>query len=164
MIAGLFPGQGSQVVGMGLEFAKNADLAKEIFNSADKALGFELSKICFEGPEETLTLTENTQPAILVTSTICHQLAKVELQAAAGHSLGEYSALVAAGSLNFEDAVQLVHKRGRYMQEAVRPGEGKMAAIMGPSEEEISAVISEIDTGIVEIANLELPRADSCSR
>lgn len=156
-IAGLFPGQGSQQVGMGGEFFRSNDTAQQLFSVADRALGFPLSKLCLEGPIETLTLTQNAQPAILTVSYICFSLANIPLAAAAGHSLGEYSALVAAGSLEFADAVQLVHKRGRYMQEAVKPGAGKMVAVMGPSEDEILAAIKTANTGVAEIANLNSP-------
>ena len=155
--AGLFPGQGSQSVGMGQVFFKENDRAKEIFSQADQVLGFSLSTLCLEGPLEQLTLTENTQPAILTVSYICYELADLELKAAAGHSLGEYTALVAAKAISFDDAVTLVHKRGRYMQEAVPEGEGKMLAVMGPSEEEIRSVIEGMSERGTEIANLNSP-------
>lgn len=150
----LFPGQGSQSAGMGKDFI---DSSKELYEAADKALGFSISKLCFEGPEEDLTLTQNAQPAILLTSIVAFREAALNPKAAAGHSLGEYSALVAAGALGLEDALNLVHKRGRYMQEAVKPGAGKMLAVIGPSEEEIQAAIDKTETGIVEIANLNSP-------
>ncbi len=156
-ILGLFPGQGSQVVGMGADFYNNSEKAKEYFNLADKILGFSLSKLCLSGPIEELTLTQNAQPAILLISTICYQLSDITLTTAAGHSLGEYSALVAAGAISFEDAILLVHKRGRYMQEAVPKGQGKMLAVMGPTEKEIQEVINTITSGVIEIANLNSP-------
>ncbi len=156
-IAGLFPGQGSQQVGMGLELFTDNEKAKSVFEEADKALGFSLSTLCFEGPLEELTLTKFSQPAILTASYACFSALEPTLTAAAGHSLGEYTALVAAGVLSFSDAVQLVHKRGSYMQEAVPVGEGKMLAVMGLSEEEIRAAIEKIDGGVCEIANLNCP-------
>lgn len=156
-IAGLFPGQGSQATGMGKAFYDGSEEAKEIFYAADKALGFSLSQLCFNGPIEELTLTKNAQPAILLVSTVAFRLAGLQLDCAAGHSLGEYSALVAAGALNFEDAIQLVHKRGSYMQEAVQPGAGKMLAVMGPTPEEIAEVTAMVTAGTVEAANFNSP-------
>lgn len=156
-IAGLFPGQGSQSVGMGRTFYESNELGKEIFEQANKALGFSLSNLCFNGPIEELTLTKNAQPAILTTSYIAYTLADIPVSVAAGHSLGEYSALVAAKSISFEDAVSLVHKRGTYMQEAVEPGQGAMLAIIGPTPEEIQTIIDKVENGVVEIANLNCP-------
>lgn len=153
MLAYLFPGQGSQYVGMGMDFYENSSLAREIFARADEAIGFEISRICFEGPEERLKLTQNTQPALLTVSYIAFRLLGRVPDLAAGHSLGEYSALVAAGALLFEDAVRLVYKRGRYMQEAVPVGQGAMAALIGLSREEVQRLISEVKAGLVEIAN-----------
>jgi [acyl-carrier-protein] S-malonyltransferase len=137
----LFPGQGSQTVGMGRDLYEKFPAARAAFEEADEALGFSVSQLCFEGPAETLNLTENTQPAILTVSVAAERvltalLAQHGLKAefAAGHSLGEYSAHVAAGTFSFADAVRTVHKRGRFMQEAVPPGEGAMAAILGLPE------------------------------
>ena len=140
----LFPGQGSQSVGMGRELYDRYSVAREVFNEADEALGFGLSKLIFEGPEDQLTLTENTQPAILTTSVAAFRVLMEALGTsglkpvfAAGHSLGEYSAHVAAGTLAFADAVRAVRNRGRYMQEAVPAGEGAMAAILGLASDKI---------------------------
>jgi len=149
----LFPGQGSQAVGMGKIFYDSSPVAKDLFDRADKTLGFSLSRLCFEGPEEELRLTQNTQPALLVVSYIAYALLGKSPAIAAGHSLGEYSALVAAGSLSFEDAVRLVHKRGCYMQEAVPVGVGAMAAVIGASFDDVEKALPEISSGVVEIAN-----------
>jgi len=149
----LFPGQGSQIVGMGKDFHMNSETARRLFARADEALGYKLSHLCFEGPEEELKLTRHTQPALLTVSTIAFMLAEREPDAAAGHSLGEYSALVAAGALNFEDAVRLVAKRGRYMQEAVPVGEGAMAALLGADIRAIEEVLSRMTEGSVQVAN-----------
>jgi len=156
-LIGLFPGQGSQVVGMGKDLAESFDQAKIMFQMADKALGFPLSKLAFEGPIEELTLTKNAQPAILCVSVCAHLLSNPPLDVVAGHSLGEYSALVATGSITFEDAVQLVHKRGSYMQEAVPEGEGAMVAVMGPTPDELGAIVDQISDEIIELANLNCP-------
>lgn len=149
----LFPGQGSQKVGMGKDFAERSSWAREVFVRADEVLGFKISEICFAGPEEKLKLTQNTQPALLTVSYIAFGLLGKEPSLAAGHSLGEYSALVAAGCLKFEDALRLVHKRGRYMQEAVPVGVGAMAAVLGAAYEDVQLAISRARKGIVEIAN-----------
>src|SRR5947209_17775283 len=135
-IAFLFPGQASQYPGMGKELAEKHSSARGVFEEADKALGFSVSQICFDGSEEDLKQTANTQPAILTCSVAVHRVLTekgIQPDLVAGHSLGEYSALVAAGSLKFTDAVQIVYKRGKYMQEAVPAGLGAMAAIMGLS-------------------------------
>lgn len=152
-MAFLFPGQGSQGVGMGQDFYDFSSRAQEIFLRADETLGFKISKLCFEGPEEELKLTQNTQPALLTVSFIAYVLLGKEAWIAAGHSLGEYSALVAAGSLRFEDALLLVRKRGMYMQEAVPAGEGAMAAVLGCGYEDVEKALTRIEKGVVEIAN-----------
>jgi len=149
----LFPGQGSQVVGMGKDLYENTEFGKKIFKMVDDILGFHLSKICFEGPVEELQLTYNGQPALLTVSYILYNLLGKEPSIAAGHSLGEYSALLCAGAIKFEAAVLLVHKRGKYMQEAVPPGKGAMAAIMGVEVDKIMEVVSEVE-GSVDVANL----------
>ena len=134
-VAYIFPGQGSQSPGMGRELAEAYAAAREVFEEADEALGFALSRLCFEGPAEELQLTENTQPAILATSVAALRAAEGEglprPDFVAGHSLGEYSALVAAGALSLRDAVTVVRKSGRYLQGAVPHGAGAMAAVLG---------------------------------
>ena len=157
----LFPGQGSQAPGMGRDLAENFSSARAVFDRADEALGLPLSKLCFEGPAEQLRLTENTQPAILTASiatlSVLRELG-VEADYVAGHSLGEYSALVAAGSIGFEDAVVLVRKRGRYMQEAVPEGVGAMAALLGIGADRVGEVCAEAAEGqVVAPANLNSP-------
>ena len=156
-IAFLFPGQGSQAVGMGKSLHDRFDLARSIFGRADEVLGYPLSKLCFEGPEEELRLTQNTQPALLTVSTIAHRLLALTPVVAAGHSLGEYSALVAAGALSFEDAVLLVHKRGRYMQEAVPVGDGAMAAVLGTAYDDLVKALGQVTQGVAQIANWNSP-------
>ncbi|MEO5923066.1 MAG: ACP S-malonyltransferase [Bryobacteraceae bacterium] len=157
----LFPGQGSQFAGMGKSLAETYPEAARVFEEADYALGFSLSKLCFEGPEEDLKLTENTQPALVAVSTAAYAvLASRGLQPdfVAGHSLGEYSALVAAGSLKFADAVRLVRKRGQYMQEAVPAGVGAMAALLKLAPENLDAILAEAAQGeVVTAANLNSP-------
>jgi [acyl-carrier-protein] S-malonyltransferase len=142
----LFPGQGSQRVGMGRDLAHQYPVARQTYEEADEVLGFSLSSLCFEGPEDRLTLTANTQPAILTTSIAVYRvLAELGLHfdLAAGHSLGEWSALCAAGSLSLADAVRLTHLRGQYMQEAVPVGQGSMAALMGLDLDHTRAVCAE---------------------
>ena len=157
----LFPGQGAQVVGMGKDFFDTYDLAKKRFTEADEALGYSISKLCFEGPADQLQLTEHTQPAILTVAVIAAELLRaegIEPEIAAGHSLGEYAALVAAGVLSFQDAVLLVHKRGAYMQEAVPVGEGAMAAVIGLDDETIISVCDEASSaGAVQAVNFNCP-------
>lgn len=157
-MAFLFPGQGSQAVGMGKDLAEQHSVAEQTFDEADEALGYKLSRICFEGPEDELRLTEITQPAILTASVAAWRvLAEKGLKPAfvAGHSLGEYSAHVAAGSLSFADAVRTVRQRGKYMQEAVPVGVGAMAAILGMDLEEVSAVCAAAAHGeVCEPANV----------
>lgn len=157
----LFPGQGSQFAGMGRSLAQSFPSARAIFEEADRTLGFPLSNMCFEGPEEALKLTENTQPAILTVSVAAYAVLRehgCQPDYVAGHSLGEYSALVAAGSLRFSDAVQLVRKRGRYMQEAVPPGQGAMAALLRLADGKLETVLAEAAQGeVVTAANLNSP-------
>jgi [acyl-carrier-protein] S-malonyltransferase len=157
-IAFLFPGQGSQFAGMGQELAAKYPVARRTFEEADAALGFSLSQLCFAGPEEQLKLTENTQPAILTVSVATLRVLREKgyrCQYAAGHSLGEYSALVAAGTLTFADAVRTVRKRGRYMQEAVPAGQGAMAAILNLAPEIVAEVCQEASAGeVVQPANI----------
>ena len=148
----LFPGQGSQYVGMGKDLFEKSDLGRKIFKLANEILGYDFMKICFEGPEEELKLTHNTQPALLTVSYILFNLLGHEPVLGAGHSLGEYSAVLCAGGIDYEDAVMLVHKRGKYMQEAVPVGKGAMAAIIGLDIDQIREKMENID-GIVNIAN-----------
>lgn len=162
-LAFLFPGQGSQSVGMGRDLSEKFPVAKQTFEEADEALGFAISKLCFEGPEEQLKLTEFTQPAIFTVSIAAQRVLAergIHPDFVAGHSLGEYSANVAAGVLSFADAVKTVRNRGRYMQEAVPAGEGSMAAILGLSSEAATEVCTKAaaETGApVSPANLNSP-------
>jgi [acyl-carrier-protein] S-malonyltransferase len=160
-IAFLFPGQGSQVVGMGRELSEKYPVARRTFDEADEALGYKLSQVCFEGPEEKLKLTEITQPAILTTSFAAFRVVQekgVTPQFVAGHSLGEYSAHVAAGTLTFADAVRTVRNRGKYMQEAVPFGVGAMAAILGMTLAQVNDIARDAAQGeICQAANINSP-------
>ncbi len=159
----LFPGQGSQSVGMGKELAESYPVAKQTFDEADAALGYKLSQLCFEGPEDQLKLIEITQPAILTVSIAAYRVVQQEAPGlkpsfVAGHSLGEYSAHVAAGTLSFADAVRTVRNRGKYMQTAVPVGVGAMAAILGMPIDQLSVVCSKAGQGeIVSPANINSP-------
>ncbi len=158
----VFPGQGSQYVEMGKEFYENFKVAREVFEEADDALHFSISEVCFKGPPEALRLTENTQPSILTMSIAALRVLQtekgIEPELAAGHSLGEYSALVASGAFRFADAVQIVHLRGKYMQEAVPVGEGAMAAVLGMTREEVEKLCEEFaDGAVLTPANFNCP-------
>ncbi|MBP2625673.1 MAG: malonyl CoA-acyl carrier protein transacylase [Firmicutes bacterium] len=161
-IAFIFPGQGSQTVGMGKELYERFDVAKAVFDAADEALGFSITNMCFNGPEDELRKTFNTQPAILTVSIACYEVLKehgIMPDIVAGHSLGEYSALVAAGALSFADAVQLVRKRGQLMQEAVPLGEGSMAAILGLERQIVIDICqkAQAEFGAVQAVNFNCP-------
>ena len=160
-VAFLFPGQGSQATGMGKELASLYPVARQTFQEADDALGFSISQLCFEGPDDQLKLTENTQPAILTMSTAVGRVLRekgITPQFAAGHSLGEYSAHVVAGTLPFAEAVRTVRNRGRYMQEAVPAGEGGMAAILGMPLDQLQQVCVDAAKGdVVSPANINSP-------
>jgi len=162
----VFPGQGSQFAGMGKSLAETFPEAAAVFAQADAALGFSISKLCFEGPDEELKLTENTQPALVAVSVAALAVLRAKGLTAdyvAGHSLGEYSALVAAGSLDFGDALRLVRKRGRYMQEAVPSGVGAMAALLKMPADKLDGVLAEAAAApdgtreVVSAANLNSP-------
>lgn len=161
-LAFVFPGQGAQTVGMGKDFCEQYDVAKKLFAQADEALGYSIKDMCFEGPAEDLKLTANTQPAILTMSVIANEILKehdILPDVTGGHSLGEYSALVAADVLDFQDAVLLVHKRGQYMQEAVPVGQGGMAAIIGLADEVIIDACAKAskEAGEVQAVNFNCP-------
>src|ERR1700686_5763616 len=160
-IALLFPGQGSQAVGMAKELADKYPAARRTFDEADEALGYKLSTLCFEGPEEQLRLTEITQPAILTASIAALRVIETRMPKpsfVAGHSLGEYSAHVASGTLTFADAVRTVRNRGKYMQEAVPVGVGSMAAILGMTLDKVSDLAREAAEGeVCDIGNINSP-------
>ena len=162
-IAFVFPGQGSQTVGMCKAFYDEYPIVKQIFEEADDALGYSISKMCFEGPASDLQLTANTQPAILTASTACGAVLKehgISCAVAAGHSLGEYSALVNVGAMKFADAVVAVHKRGQFMQEAVPVGEGSMAAVLGLDSDKIVEICKALEAEMgaaVQAVNFNCP-------
>ena len=161
-LAFVFPGQGAQAVGMGKDFCEQYDVAKKLFQQADEALGYSIREMCFEGPAEDLKLTANTQPAILTMSVIANEILKehgIQPDVTGGHSLGEYSALVAADVMDFQDAVLLVHKRGQFMQEAVPVGQGGMAAIIGLADEVIVDACEKAtkNAGEVQAVNFNCP-------
>lgn len=158
----VFPGQGSQYAGMGKDIAETYPAARKVFADIDAALGFSISKLCFEGPEEELKLTQNTQPAILAVSSALHAVLEergaTRRDVVAGHSLGEYSAIVSVGGLTPVVAARIVHLRGKYMQEAVPAGAGGMAALIGPSVEDAQAICEEAAQGeVVSVANINAP-------
>lgn len=161
MLAFVFPGQGSQFVGMGKSLYEKYDYVREIFKTAEQVLDFDITKLIFEGPAEELQKTVNAQPAILTVSMAIYELIKrtdIQPRAVAGHSLGEYSALVTAGSIKFSDAVRLVRRRGQFMQEAVPYGEGGMMAVLGLTPEQIDDGCRQVSqVGIVEAANFNCP-------
>jgi [acyl-carrier-protein] S-malonyltransferase len=161
MIALLFPGQGSQAVGMGKDLAEKYPEARHTFAEADEALGYKLSQLCFEGPEEQLRLTETTQPAILTMSVAALRVLETRMprpRYVAGHSLGEYTAHVASGTINFADAVRTVRNRGKYMQEAVPVGVGAMAAILGMDLEKVTAICADAaQKEVCSAANINSP-------
>src|SRR5919205_2408626 len=158
----VFPGQGSQYAGMGKDVYEAYPAARKVFHDIDDALGFEISKLCFEGPDEQLKLTENTQPAILAVSSAIHavleDLGATRRDVVAGHSLGEYSAIVSVGGLTPAEAAKIVRMRGRFMQEAVPVGTGGMAALLGPSVDDARAICEEAAQGeVLSVANINAP-------
>jgi len=158
----VFPGQGSQYAGMGKDVAEKYPAARRVFDDIDAALGYSISQLCFEGPEDQLKLTENTQPAILAVSSAIHAVLEEHGAArrdlVAGHSLGEYSAIVSVGGLTPAEAAKIVHLRGKFMQEAVPVGAGGMAALIGASVEQAQAVCDEAAQGdVVSVANINAP-------
>jgi [acyl-carrier-protein] S-malonyltransferase len=158
----VFPGQGSQYAGMGKDVAGKYPVARRVFGDIDAALGFSISRLCFEGPEDQLKLTENTQPAILAVSSAIHavleDLGATRRDLVAGHSLGEYSAIVSVGGLTPAEAAKIVNMRGKLMQDAVPPGAGAMAALIGPSVEDVRAICEEAAQGeVVSVANINAP-------
>jgi len=158
----VFPGQGSQYAGMGRDVAEKYPAARRVFDEIDAAVGFPLSKVCFEGPEEQLKLTAITQPAILAVSSAIHEVLEdygaTRRDLVAGHSLGEYSAIVSVGGLTPPQAAKIVHLRGRFMQEAVPVGTGAMAALIGPSVEDVASICDEAAQGeVVSVANINAP-------
>jgi [acyl-carrier-protein] S-malonyltransferase len=158
----IFPGQGSQYVGMGKELFENFTVARQVFEEADDALRLSLSGLCFKGPEDSLKLTENTQPAVLTTSVAALKVLQTEkgviAHFTAGHSLGEYTALVASGAFTFSEAVKIVRLRGKFMQEAVPVGEGAMAAVLGMEREQIEKICAEVSSGeVLTPANFNCP-------
>jgi [acyl-carrier-protein] S-malonyltransferase len=158
----VFPGQGSQYAGMGKDVAQRFPTARRVFDEIDNALGYSISRLCFEGPDEDLKLTQNTQPAILAVSCAIHAVLEEEgatrRDLVAGHSLGEYSAIVSVGGLTPAEAAKIVHLRGKFMQEAVPVGSGGMAALIGPTVEEARAICEEAAQGeVVSVANINAP-------
>ena len=158
----VFPGQGSQYAGMGRDVAEKYPVARKVFDDLDRALGFSISKLCFDGPEEDLKLTENTQPAILAVSSAIHAVLEergaTRRDLVAGHSLGEYSAIVSVGGLTAADAATIVRSRGKFMQEAVPVGTGAMAALLGPTVEQAHEICDEAANGeVVSVANINAP-------
>src|SRR4051794_34816094 len=158
----VFPGQGSQYAGMGKDVYEAYPAARKVFHDIDDALGFSISKLCFEGPDEELKLTENTQPAILAVSSAIHavleDLGATKRDIVAGHSLGEYSAIVSVGGLTPAEAAKIVRARGKFMQEAVPVGTGGMAALLGPTPEEAKEICDEAAQGdVISVANINAP-------